>query len=127
MVNYDKKTGEYIFYDCSTESPAGRRSFCYDSEALNKRKEHKPKDSAIGMAADIGIELLNEEEYRELQKLENFDTKTSSWKNPLSKLENWEALSSLIFATAMFLFIITEQNLTTLPERFAAHYESKFH
>ncbi len=95
VVNYDKKTGEYIFYDCSTESPAGRRSFCYDSEALNKRKEHKPKDSAIGMAADIGIELLNEEEYKELQKLENFDTKTSSW---LKTPEQIRKLGGAIFA-----------------------------
>jgi hypothetical protein len=79
VVSHDKKTGEYIFYDCSAESPKGRRSFCYDSEALESRKEHKPKDSAIGMAAIMGIELLTEEQYRELQKLGNFDTKTSSW------------------------------------------------
>ena len=79
VVDHDKKTGEYIFYDCSAESPKNRRSLCYDHEALEKRKEHKPKDSAINMAADIGIELLTEEEYRELQKLGKFDTKTSSW------------------------------------------------
>jgi len=79
VVDHDKKTGEYIFYDCSAESPNGRRSLCYDHEALEKRKEHKPKDSAINMAADIGIEILSEEEYRTLQKLGNFDTKTSSW------------------------------------------------
>jgi len=79
VVGQDKKTGEYIFYDCSAESPNGRRSLCYDHEALEKRKEHKPKDSAINMAADIGIEILSEEEYRTLQKLGNFDTKTSSW------------------------------------------------
>lgn len=79
VVGYDKKTGEYIFYDCSAESPAGRRSVCYDPEALESRKEHKPKDSAIGMAAAMGIELLTEEQYQELQKLGNFDTKTSSW------------------------------------------------
>jgi hypothetical protein len=79
VVGYDKKTGEYIFYDCSAESPPGRRSICYDSEALESRKENKPKSSAGGMAAAIGIELLTEEEYRELQKLGNFDTKTSSW------------------------------------------------
>lgn len=79
VVGFDKKTGEYIFYDCSAESPAGRRSVCYDHEALEKRKEHKPKDSALNMAADMGIEILTEEEYRELQKLGKFDTKTSSW------------------------------------------------
>ncbi len=85
VVAYDKKTGEYIFYDCSAESPKDRRSICYDHEALEKRKEHKPKDSAINMADDMGIEILSEEEYRALQKLGNFDTKTSSWiKTPSS-------------------------------------------
>ncbi len=79
VVDFDKKTGEYIFYDCSAESPKGRRSICYDHEALEKRKEHKPGNSAVEMAADMGIELLTEEQYRELQKLGNFDTKTSSW------------------------------------------------
>jgi hypothetical protein len=78
-IGNDTKTDEYIFCDCSAESPKGRRSFCYDREALESRKEHKPKNSAIGMAADMGIELLTEEQYRELQKLGNFDTKTSSW------------------------------------------------
>ena len=79
VVWYDKKTGEYIFYDCSTESPSGRRSFCYDHEALEKRKENKPKDSAVNMAADMGIEILTEEQYLGLQQLGNFDIKTSSW------------------------------------------------
>src|SRR6266542_38695 len=79
VVGHDKKTGEYIFYDCSAESPKGRRSVCYDREALDARKEHKPKDSAVGMATAMGIELLTEEQYRELQKLGEFDTKTSSW------------------------------------------------
>jgi len=79
VVGHDKKTCEYIFYDCSPESPRGRRSFCYDREALESRKENKPKDSAMDMAAAMGIELLTEEQYRELQKLGNFDTKTSSW------------------------------------------------
>jgi len=79
VVGHDKKTGEYIFYDCSAESPKGRRSICYDREALDSRKEHKPKDNAIDMADAMGIELLTEEQYRELQKLGNFDTKTSSW------------------------------------------------
>jgi len=79
VFGQDKKTGEYIFYDCSAESPKGRRSVCYDHEALEKRKEHKPENSAIEMAADMGIEILTEEQYRELQKLGEFDTKTSSW------------------------------------------------
>jgi hypothetical protein len=79
VVAVDKKTGEYVFYDCAAESPAGRRSFCYDPEALKARKEHKPANSAVGLANDIGIELLTEVEYRELQKLGKFDTKTSSW------------------------------------------------
>ena len=79
VVGHDKKTGEYIFYDCSAESPNGRRSLCYDREALESRKEHKPKDNALDMAAAMEIELLTEEQYRELQKLGEFDTKTSSW------------------------------------------------
>src|SRR5438128_9519080 len=79
VVGHDKKTGEYIFYDCSEESPKGRRSVCYDREALEARKEHKPKDSAVDMATAMGIELLTEEQYRELQKPGEFDTKTSSW------------------------------------------------
>ena len=79
VVGYDKKTGEYIFYDCSQESPKGRRSFCYDPEALESRKENKQENSAIGAAAAMNIELLTEEQYRELQQLGNFDTKTSSW------------------------------------------------
>ncbi len=79
VVGHDKKTGEFIFYDCSLESPAGRRSICYDDEALESREEHKPDNSAVWMAAEMGIEILMEEEYRELQKLGSFDTKTSSW------------------------------------------------
>lgn len=79
VVGHDEITGEYIFYDCSSESPVGRRNVCYDSEALESRKEYKPKDSAAGMAEAMGIELLTEEQYRELQKLGDFDTKTSSW------------------------------------------------
>jgi hypothetical protein len=79
VVGHDENTGEYIFYDCSPESPKDRRSVCYDREALESRKEHKPEDNAMDMAAAMGIELLTEEEYRGLQKLGNFDTKTSSW------------------------------------------------
>jgi hypothetical protein len=79
VVSYDKKTGEYIFYDCSAESPAGRRSLCYDREAQEARKENKPENNAVDMAAAMGVELLTEEQYRELQQLGEFDTKTSSW------------------------------------------------
>jgi Protein of unknown function (DUF4256) len=79
VVGHDNKTGEYIFYDCAAESPKGRRSVCYDREALEARKEHKPENNAVDMAASMGIELLMEEQYRELQELGNFDTKTSSW------------------------------------------------
>ncbi|MBB4803942.1 hypothetical protein HNP37_004022 [Flavobacterium nitrogenifigens] len=79
VIGYDEKTKEYLFADCSPESPKGRRSVCYDHEALEKRKEHKPANSAINMAEEMGIEILNEEQYRELQKLGKFDTKTSSW------------------------------------------------
>ena len=79
VVGHDKKTGEYLFFDCSAETPKGRTGVCYDREALDSRKEHKPKNSAIDMAAAMGIELLTEEQYRELQQLGNFDMKTSSW------------------------------------------------
>ncbi len=79
VVGHDAKTGEYIFYDCSGESPKGRRSLCYDREALDSRKENKPKDNAMDMASAIGVEILTEEQYRELQKLGKFDAKTSSW------------------------------------------------
>jgi hypothetical protein len=79
VVGHDKKTGEYVFYDCAADSPKGRRSVCYDREALESRKEHKPENSAIGMAVAMGVEILTEEQYRDLQKLGDFDTKTSSW------------------------------------------------
>ena len=79
VVGYDKKTGEYIIYDCCAETPKDRRSLCYDGEALASRKEHKPADSAMNMASEMGIEMLTEEEYHALQRLGNFDTKTSSW------------------------------------------------
>jgi hypothetical protein len=88
VVGHDKKTGEYIFYDCSAESPKGRRSVCYDREALESRKEHKPADNALDMGAAMGIELLTEEQYREFQKLGNFDTKTSSWVKTPSDIRN---------------------------------------
>jgi hypothetical protein len=95
VVGYDTKTDEYIFYDCSAESPKGRRSLCYDREALDSRKEHKPENSTMDMAADMGIELLTEEQYRELQKLGNFDTKTSSWVQTPSDIRK---LGGAIFA-----------------------------
>ena len=79
VIDHDEKKGEYIFCDCSAESPKGRRSVCYDREALESRKKHKPENNAIDMATAMGIEILTEEQYRELQKLENFDMKTSSW------------------------------------------------
>jgi hypothetical protein len=95
VVGLDKKTGEYIFYDCSVESPNGRRNLCYDREALESRKEHKPKDSVIDIATTMGIEILTEEQYRELQKLGKFDMKTSSWiKTP----SNIRKLGGAIFA-----------------------------
>ena len=95
VIGYDKKTGEYIFCDCSSESPKGRRSLCYDREALESRKEHKPKGSAIEMAAAMDIELLTEEQYRELQKLGNLETKTSSWLKTTSDIRR---LGGALFA-----------------------------
>src|SRR5438477_1630971 len=88
VVGHDKKTGEYIFFDCSAESPKGRASVCYDREGLESRKEHKPKNTATDMAAAMGIELLAEEQYRELQKLGEFDTKTSSWVKTPADIRN---------------------------------------
>jgi hypothetical protein len=88
VIGHDKKTGEYIFYDCSAESPKGRRSVCYDREALESRKENKPENSAVGMSEAMGIELLNEEQYRKLQELDNFDMKTSSWVKTPSEIRN---------------------------------------
>jgi hypothetical protein len=95
VVGHDEKTNEYIFYDCSAESPKGRRSLCYDHEALDSRKEFKPENSAVDMAAEMGIEILTEEEYRELQQLGNFDTKTSSWVKTPSDIRK---LGGAIFA-----------------------------
>jgi hypothetical protein len=95
VVRYDKNNDEYIFYDCSPESPAGRRSTCYDHEAQESRKEHKPQNNAIDMSSAMGIEILSEEEYRELQQLGNFDTKTSSWIKTPSEIRK---LGGAIFA-----------------------------
>ncbi|MEH6763120.1 MAG: DUF4256 domain-containing protein [Aequorivita antarctica] len=107
VVGFDKKTNEYIFYDCSSESPKGRRSFCYDPEALEARKEHKPKHSAIGMATEMGIELLTEDQYRELQQLGNFDSKTSSW---LKTPDTIRKLGGAIFGDFRFNTVFVYHN-----------------
>ena len=107
VVGYDKKTGEYIFYDCSAESPIGRRSVCYDGEALASRKENKPKDSAMNVAAAMGVEILTEDQYRELQKLGNFDTKTSSWLKTPSEIRN---LGGAIFADRRYDHLFVYHN-----------------
>jgi len=107
VVGVEKKTGEYFFYDCSAESPTGRRSVCYDGEALESRKEHKPKDSAMGMADAMGIELLTEEQYRELQKLGAFDTKTSSWIKTPSKIRE---LGGALFCDNRFDHVFVYHN-----------------
>jgi hypothetical protein len=107
VVGFDTATGEYIFYDCSAESPKGRRSVCYDPEALESRKEHKPKHSAVGMAAEMGIEILTEEQYRELQQLGDFDTKTSSWvKTP----DNIRKLGGAVFCDKRYNFVFYYHN-----------------
>ena len=107
IVGHDKKTGEYFFYDCSAESPKGRRSICYDREALESRKEHKPDHSALGMAAAMGVELLTEEQYRELQKLGAFDTKTSSWINTPSAIRK---LGGALFCDRRFDTVFVYHN-----------------
>jgi Protein of unknown function (DUF4256) len=107
VVGLDKKTGEYIFYDCAAESPKGRRSLCYDREALDSRKENKPKDSAIEVATAMGVELLTEEQYRELQKLGKFDAKTSSWvKTP----SNIRKLGGALFCDRRFDTVFVYHN-----------------
>lgn len=107
VVGFDNKTGEYIFYDCSAESPTGRRNACYDDEALESRKEYKPANSAIGMALAMGIELLTEEQYRELQKLGNFDLKTSSWVKTPSSIRK---LGGAIFCDRRYDHVFTYHN-----------------
>ena len=107
VVGHDKKTGEYIFYDCSAESPKGRRSVCYDREALDSRKQFKPEDNALDMAAGMGVDLLTEEQYRELQKLGNFDLKTSSWvKTP----SNIRKLGGALFADRRYDTVFVYHN-----------------
>ena len=107
VVGHDKKTGEYIFYDCSAESPKGRRSLCYDRAALDARKEAKPRDNAMDVAAAMGIELLTEEQYRELQKLGNFDAKTSSWVKTPSNIRN---LGGALFCDRRFDTVFVYHN-----------------
>jgi hypothetical protein len=107
VVGHDKKTGGYIFSDCSAESPKGRRSLCYDRKALDSRKENKPKGSAMDMAAAMGIELLTEEQYRELQALGEFDTKTSSWLNTPSKIRE---LGGALFCDRRFDTVFVYHN-----------------
>lgn len=107
VVEFDKKTGEYIFYDCSGESPKGRRSLCYDRAALEARKEFKPESSAMDMAASMGIELLTEEQYRELQQLGNFDTKTSSWLQTPPEIRK---LGGAIFADRRYEHVFVYHN-----------------
>ena len=107
LVGQDKKTGEYVFYDCSAESPTGRRSICYDHEALEKRKENKPANSAVNMAAEMGIEILTEEQYRELQELGNFDTKTSSWVKTPGDIRK---LGGAIFCDRRYNHVFTYHN-----------------
>ncbi len=107
VVGFDKKTGEYIFYDCSAESPKERRSICYDGEAQESRKEHKPKNNAIDMAKAMGIEILTEEQYRELQQLGNFDTRTSSWVKTPSAIRE---LGGAIFCDRRYDTVFTYHN-----------------
>lgn len=107
VVGFDKKTGEYIFYDCSPETPKGRRSLCYDPEALKSRKEHKPKHSAVGLANDMGVELLTEQQYRELQELGEFDLKTSSWVKTPSDIRE---LGGAIFCDRRYGKVFTYHN-----------------
>lgn len=107
VVGYDKKSSEYIFYDCSEESPKDRRSFCYDREALDSRKEHKPKNSVTDMAAAMGIELLTEEQYRELQDLGEFDMKTSSWVHTPDEIRE---LGGALFCDRRYDHVFTYHN-----------------
>ena len=107
VISFDKKKGEFVFYDCAAESPKGRRSLCYDRKALDTRKEHKPKDSAVDMAAAIGVEILTEQEYREFQKLGIFDTKTSSWVRTPADIRK---LGGAIFCDRRYNTVFTYHN-----------------
>ena len=121
VVAYNAKTGEYIFYDCSAESPKGRRSLCYDREAWEARKQHKPENTAIDIANEMGIELLTEEEYRSLQELGKFDLKTSSWIKHLPVSVNLAEPFSVIAATIQYSFTITVPIPIMLPEDFEGY------
>lgn len=107
IIEFDKNTGEYIFYDCSAESPKDRRSLCYDHEALESRKEHKPKNSALQMATEMGIELLTEDKYRQLQKTGKFDTKTSSWITTPAEIRE---LGGALFCDRRYNHVFTYHN-----------------
>jgi hypothetical protein len=107
VVGHDQETGEYIFYDCSAESPAGRRSLCYDREALQSRKENKPQNNAMDLAAATGVDLLNEEQYRELQSLGKFDTKTSSWVKTPARIRE---LGGALFCDRRYDTVFTYHN-----------------
>ena len=107
VVAFDKKTGEYVFYDCSPESPKGRRSLCYDRQAWESRKEHKPENDAVSAAASMGIEILTEEQYRELQQLGEFDLKTSSWVKTPAEIRS---LGGAIFCDRRFGRVVTYHN-----------------
>jgi len=115
VVGYDEKTGEYVFCDCSAESPKGRRSVCYDREGQESRKEHQPENNAIDMAAAMGVELLSEEQYRELQKLGDFDTKTSSWVKTPSDIRE---LGGALFADRRYNTVFVYHN--SAPSYYAA-------
>ena len=115
VVGHDKKTGEFIFFDCAAESPKGRRSVCYDGEALESRKEHKPKDSATDMATAMGCELLTEDEYRELQTRREFDPKTSSWVKTPPDIRKLGGAIFAIAATTLSSCITTARSLTMPP------------
>jgi hypothetical protein len=115
VVGLDKSTGEYLFYDCSAESPKGRRSVCYDREGQESRKEYKPENNAVDMAEAMGIEILNEEQYREIQKLGNFDTKTSSWVKTPSEIRK---LGGALFAEFRYGNIFVYHN--SAPSYYAA-------
>ncbi|CAM5204097.1 hypothetical protein LSPH26S_03955 [Lysinibacillus sphaericus] len=126
VVGYDENTGEFIFYDCATESPKGRRSVCYDREALESRKKHQPENTAIDMATAMGIELLTEEQYRALQELGTFDLKTSSWVQTPANIRKLGGPSSVIVATIQSLCTTMERIPTMLQEASVVRLKYKY-